>query len=96
MTESQIIERVPGIVNVTIDVLNKISNKIIGTNLDFNKTWIDNGFDDLDCVEMIMELEKELDIVIPDDIADFIISTNIKPIIFKSWNRNKRLEDLGL
>jgi acyl carrier protein len=64
--------------------------------LDMNKTWNDNGFDDLDCVELIMELEKRLNIAISDDVADAFITGSSKPPVFKSYIRNKKIEDLGL
>lgn len=37
--------------------------------VDFNKTWIDHGADELDNVELIMWFEKELNISIDDNVA---------------------------
>ena len=54
------------------------------------------GFDDLDCVEMIMELEKKLDIHITDEVADAFVNGKNKPFNVSQYNRNKKIEDLGL
>ena len=64
--------------------------------LDMNKTWSDNGLDDLDCVEFIMHIEKRLNIFITDDVADAFTRYNEKPKVFRSYLRNKKIEQLGL
>ena len=94
MTEEEMIKRCPDIVKVTPQIMNEVSIKIMGQELDFNKTLAENGWDELDGVEMIMELEKKLNIVIFDDVADAFI--NGKPPQFVQHNRNKRIEELGL
>ena len=94
MTELEMIKRCPDIVKVTPEILMEIANEKIGYPLDMNKTWNDNGYDDLDCVELAMELEKRLNIVITDDVADAFISGKIN--IFRSYIRNEKLEQLGL
>lgn len=94
MTEDEMIERCPDIVKVTTQVINQVAVKVVGQELDFNKTLSDNGVDDLDGVEMIMEFEKLLDIVIPDDVAEAFI--NGKPPQFLQYNRSKKIEQLGL
>ena len=94
MTEDEMIKRCPDIVKVTTQVINQVAVKIVGQELDFSKTLSDNGVDDLDGVEMIMELEKKLNIVIFDDVADAFIQG--KPPQFVLYNRNKRIEELGL
>jgi acyl carrier protein len=76
--------------------MNEIVYNIIGEPLDMNKTWYDNGLDDLDCVEFIMYIEKRLDIVIPDDVAGAFTRYNEKPKVFRSYLRNKKIEQLGL
>jgi acyl carrier protein len=45
---------------------------------------------------MVMEIEKRLDIVISDDIVDFLFNVGEKPPRFREYWRNKKLEDLGL
>jgi hypothetical protein len=43
-----------------------------------------------------MEIEKRLNIVISDEIIDFLFNIDKVPIRFKEYWRNKKLEDLGL
>lgn len=94
MTEQEMIKRCPNIVKVTPEILMEIAKEKFNIEIDFNKDWQDNGFDDLDSVEVIMELEKRLNIVITDDVADAFISGKIT--IFTSYLRNEKLEQLGL
>jgi acyl carrier protein len=94
MTESEMIMRCPDMIKVTPEIMMEIAKEKFDIEIDFNKDWRDNGFDDLDAVEMIMELEKRLNIVITDDVADAFISRKIT--IFRSYIRNEKLEQLGL
>lgn len=94
MTEEEMIKRCPDIVKVTPQIMIEIAKEKFDIEIDFNKTWQDNGLDDLDAIEMIMELEKKLDIVIKDDVADAFV--NGRPPQFLQHNRNKRIEELGL
>lgn len=94
MTEDEMIKRCPDIVKVTPQIMIEIAKEKFDIEIDFNKTWKDNGLDDLDAIEMIMELEKMLDIVIKDDVADAFV--NGKPPQFLQYNRNKKIEQLGL
>jgi acyl carrier protein len=96
MTEDEMIKRCPDIVKVTPQIMNEIVYNIIGEPLDMNKTWYDNGLGELDCVEFIMHIEKRLDIVIPNDVADAFTRYNEKPKVFRSYLRNKKIEQLGL
>ena len=64
--------------------------------LDFDKTWADNGYDELDGVDFIMQLEKELNISISDDVADAFIDSNKKPVNVSAYNREKKLNSLGI
>lgn len=96
MIIEEIVERVPGMVNITNEIMIKVSKDKMDIDLDLTQTFGQNGFDDLDCVEFLMELEKILDISIPDDICDQIFSPNSKPPQFIQYNRNKKIEKLGL
>jgi acyl carrier protein len=96
MELEQLINKNPQLNKITEKLINQISIEKYSINLDYNKTLGDNGFDDLDCIEMVMEIEKRLDIVISDDIVDFLFNVGEKPPRFREYWRNKKLEDLGL
>ncbi len=96
MTPEEMIEKCPDIIKITHQSLIKAINKVGYTEFDFNKTWSQNGFDELDGVETIMELEKQLGIVISDDVAEEYIKGDKIPIIFTQYNRSKKIEQLGL
>lgn len=90
------VKKCPGLVKVTVDVMNEVAIKIMGEPLNFNKTYGEMGFYDLDCVEMIMELEKRLDIYISDDVADVFVNGSNKPFNVSQYNRDKKLNSLGI
>jgi acyl carrier protein len=96
MELEQLINKNPQLNKITEKLINQISIEKYSINLDYNKTLGDNGFDDLDCIEMVMEIEKRLDIVISDDIVDLLFNVGEKPPRFREYWRNKKLEDLGL
>ena len=87
----------PGLWKIKPYHLSKVINDKLGIQLDFNKTWEDNGLDELDLIEMIMQLEKDLDIYIPDELAD-IISNNKPSIIYDLVveNRVDKINKLGI
>ena len=62
-------------------------------------TWGSVGMDDLDCVEMIMNFEKDFDIQIPDDFMSEIENTNFYEF-YKSVSiakiRQDKLNQLGI
>ena len=43
-----------------------------------------------------MQLEKELNISISDDVADAFINSNTKPVNISAYNREKKLTSLGI
>lgn len=96
MTIDEMVKKCPGLTKVTVDVMNEVAIKIMGEPLNFNKTYGEMGFDDLDCVEMIMELEKRLDIYISDDVADVFVNGSNKPFNVSQYNRDKKLNSLGI
>jgi acyl carrier protein len=90
----------PAIKKITLDDLNKATQKVSGDKsfkFDFHKTYYEQGFEELNCVEIIMELESKLDITIYDEVADFIISENVRPdFLLQEWREsqiNKILND---
>ena len=62
-------------------------------------TWHSVGMDDLDCVEMIMNFEKDFDIQIPDDFMNVIENTNFYEF-YKAVSiakiRQDKLNQLGI
>jgi acyl carrier protein len=96
MTIDEMIERCPDIVKITPEIMIEVSNTKLNLPLDINKTWVDNGYDDYDAIEMVMELEKRLDISITDDVVETFTQGGNKPPVFKSYLRNKKIEELGL
>jgi acyl carrier protein len=64
-----------------------------------NFSWYSLGMDDLDFVEMIMDLEKDLDIQIPDDLVDVIENWSFYEF-YKSVSiakiRQDKLDELGI
>lgn len=95
----QIILKHPHLIKITPSVLSKSFNYLTGECLDYSKTWGDQGFGDLDLIEMVMYLEKELNISIHDELIDTIFNTECYPInisgIFSIY-REERLLELGI
>jgi len=64
-----------------------------------NVTWYSLGMDDLDCVEMIMNFEKDLDIEIPDylmsDIENYNFYEFYKAVSIAKIRQDK-LDELGI
>ena len=56
-------------------ILEKFSIKLDEITAD-NVSWRSIGMDELDFIEMIMDIEKDFDIHIPDDLVDVIENTN--------------------
>jgi acyl carrier protein len=92
----KIAEDCPDLLKITIKLMSDITKDKIDVELDLNKTWADNGFDDLDCIEMIMELEKNLNINISDEVAMELFGLNVKPPVFIQYLRDKKLKELGI
>ena len=59
------------------------------------KSFAELGFDGLDIVEMIMDIEKALDCEIRDECVEFIEDMNPNDLT-KRVRRQKRLDDLGI
>ena len=96
MELEQILISHPQLNKITEQTMNDITLDKLGVVLDYNKSLGENGFDDLDCVEVVMEIEKRLNIVVPDHILDLLFNINKKPPRFQQYIRNKKLEDLGI
>ena len=95
MELDQILIKYPQLTKITEQVIKDISFEK-GIEINFNLTFSENGFDDLDCIEFAMEIEKRLDITIFDEVVELLFDTSKKPPRFTEYCRNKQLEDLGI
>lgn len=59
------------------------------------KKFIEMNVDDLDLVEVIMNIEKEYDCSIPDELGEYMFSMDPQ-LLMRSYIRNKRIEELGI
>lgn len=61
-------------------------------------TWVELTFDDLDQVEFIMELEKEYNIAISDDIASKLYDSGFNQFksMLLSISRAEKLDEIGI
>ena len=81
---------------ITPSTFSKVFKDYTGEYLDYTKTYGEQGLDYLDLVEMMMHLEKELNIHIQDELTDTIFSLDSYPINFTLWHRDERLGELGI
>jgi acyl carrier protein len=59
------------------------------------KTFYEMNLDDLDIVEVIMNIEKEYDCLIPDELGEYMFSMDPQ-LLMRYYIRNKRIEELGI
>jgi acyl carrier protein len=84
----------PEFVKISFANMNKIISEKFTMCFDPNKTWVEMGFDELDLVEMIMEMEKQFDFVFSDIFFDEIFEGNNHPIDFSVLSRNNKIDKL--
>lgn len=74
--------------------------KVTGSNVIWNKTYFDQHTDQLDLVEIVMDMEKNLEISIPDDFAFEFFDERCYPtsleFLYKINLRNENIEKLGI
>jgi acyl carrier protein len=92
----QIILKHPYLMKITPSTFSKVFKDYTGEYLDYTKTYGEQGLDGLDLIEMIMYLEKELNINIHDELTDTIFSIDSYPINFTLLYREERLLELGI
>jgi acyl carrier protein len=92
----QIIINHPYLMKITPSTFSKVFKDYTGEYLDYTKTYGEQGLDGLDLIEMIMYLEKELNIHIHDELTDTIFTLDSYPINFTLWHREERLGELGI
>jgi acyl carrier protein len=73
-------------------LISRICKSKYNIDIDYSKSLPDNGLDELDIIELLLDIEIELDIVIPDDDTIYDIFDGIRIQI----NRDKKLTDLGI
>lgn len=90
------------IINSNLETLSKIDLNVMKTilvvkyDVDYseNKTYLEMGLDELNGVELMMDLEKELDIMIPDDLGSIIFHYDRNPKFISEISRNFKLNKL--
>ena len=100
MTPQEMFRMCPGLVKVTIPNLEEAFFNITkGGTLNHNETLTNQGLDELDAVEFIMEVEKLSGININDDIGWLLMDGQINTKDFSMIiieHREKRLELLDI
>ena len=97
MNIEQSIQFNPELLKITESTLEEALRDKFDIEFDRNKTWGEMGIqDDLDQIELVMEIEKILNIQILDDVISVIFNTYNKPIDFLQILRDKKLDDLGI
>lgn len=94
MTVEEAIKRCPDLLKITINDITHVTSGYFNTDIDFSISWGKNGFDELDCVELVMHLEKNLKIAIPDDVCACFFEMDSLPIAFKQVWRERSLKKL--
>jgi len=95
----QIIINHPYLMKITPSTFSKVFKNVTARfteDLDYTKTYGEQGLDGLDLIEMMMYLEKELNIHIQDELTDTLFNTESYPINFTLWYREERLGELGI
>lgn len=94
MTIDEAYKILPEISKIDISLINSLSKKIISKELDINSTFGDQGFSELDIVEMVMEIELQLDISIEDNIAEFLFGIDSKPTFLIQQRRAAQIDKI--
>lgn len=83
---------------IKLDYLIKLSKDKFEINLDINKNFIDNDFDEMDMAELIMEIEEQFDIYLDPTLEEILVDDKnfIIKDMFVSELRNSKLNELGL
>ena len=72
-----------------------IEDKMGGWDAKIN-SWLELGFDDLDEVEFVMEIEKKCECHISDEFADRMYREVSPKALYKSLMRHHNLTSLGI
>lgn len=90
--KNKLFQEYPSLKKINYSVLNKIHIYKFNQSFDWEEI---NSFDDLEFIEFIMDIEKELNIVIDDNVSDFLQKdNNFKRIFDASVCRKEVLDNL--
>jgi acyl carrier protein len=90
MTPQEALNICPDLKRISYQDINKISQRIFDQNIDMTKTFGEQGICELECIELLLEIEKEFDISIDDRVADVIFNENSKPNFFiQKWREDQ-------
>jgi len=92
----QIILNHPYLIKITPSVLSKVFKDYTGEDLDYTKTYGEQGLVVFSLFEMVMNIERELNIHIHDDIVDTLFNSESYPINMTFLYREERLLELGI
>lgn len=94
------LEKYPDLSKIKRSDFEKSFIKVTGSNVIWNKTYFDQNTDELDLVEIVMDIEKNLGILIPDDFASEFFDERCYPtnleFLYKINLRIENLEKLGI
>lgn len=97
MSIEEILEYNPNLYKISFIVLEEILRDKFNLEFDRNKTWMEMGInDELDQIEFVIEIEKEIGIQIADDVIHPIFGLGKKPVDFTSYIRDNKIDQLGL
>ena len=80
---------------IPYDLISKLINDVFDAEFNPNVSLIDMGLDELDGIELIMNIEKELDVYISDEEASKLMDSE-NFYFLKVIQRDKKLTDLGI
>ena len=93
LKEEILINNIDELVNLLVDKNYDIESKIKSIGYDIDDLL---EVDDLDIVELIMQIEKDLDVNISDNFIEFNEFLEKVYSMIVSKRRNKKLEELGI
>lgn len=76
---------------LTIDVLRQAFLNVTSDNINLSQSFSDNDIDDLDVIEIVMWIEKTIDISINDEILENIDKL---PILLSQFRRDERINKI--
>ena len=90
------IDELVKVLNTRVFSLEKLYEDRVGCDWNYDaKTFYEMGADNIDVIEVIMDIEKIFDCVIPDDLGDLILSMNPNDLLI-SVRRQRKLDELGI